>query len=115
MTHLFYFHTGNNRSPVEEFINKEDKRSRSKIYQVIGHLEQHGLKLPEKFLKRISSSKHLWELRIKTHTQYRIFLASIDENGIVLLHAFTKKTQKTPAKEIKVAEDRLKQLQITKY
>jgi len=48
-------------------------------------------------------------LRIKSTVAVRIFYSPI--TGIYyLLHAFGKKTQKTPDKEMKIALDRIKEL-----
>lgn len=50
----------------------------------------------------------LFEIRITKEGAYRGFYAYIEKEYIVLLHFFQKKTQKTPAKHINVAEQRLK-------
>ncbi len=48
------------------------------------------------------------ELRIKSHTGiYRFFYFVYLGNQIVLLHAFQKKSRKTPRNEIEVAKERL--------
>ena len=38
------------------------------------------------------------------------FYASIEREEIILLHAYTKKSQKAPIKEIKIAEKRMKEV-----
>lgn len=53
-------------------------------------------------------SKKLFELRVKIKGEYRGLFAYIKNNQIIILHYFRKKTQKTPIKEIKVSEKRLK-------
>ena len=47
----------------------------------------------------------LWEIRVKGGNGiYRVFCFFDEENLILLLNGFQKKTQKTPLKEIKKAE-----------
>jgi phage-related protein len=52
--------------------------------------------------------KRLFELRAKIKGEYRGLYAYIKDNQIIILHFFRKKTQKTPIKDIKVSEKRLK-------
>ncbi|MFO8010559.1 MAG: type II toxin-antitoxin system RelE/ParE family toxin [Dehalococcoidia bacterium] len=49
----------------------------------------------------------LWEIRIQVGSnEFRIFGFFADHNILILNHAFQKKSQKIPAKHIKVAESR---------
>jgi phage-related protein len=51
------------------------------------------------------------ELRFKDSAgQYRVFYYTKHSAGILIFHAFTKKTQKTPDKEIELGRKRLKEL-----
>jgi len=52
--------------------------------------------------------KKLFELRVKVKGEYRGLYAYIKDNQIIILHYFRKKTQKTPTKDLKVSEKRLK-------
>ena len=57
-----------------------------------------------------SIGKGVREIRFKVNNQYRIvYLASLN-NTIYVLHAFVKKTQKTSNKDLKIAEERYKQI-----
>jgi phage-related protein len=50
----------------------------------------------------------LWELRVPSGGQaYRVLYFAYAEHRFVLLHAFSKKTQKTPRREIDVALRRM--------
>ena len=49
----------------------------------------------------------LWELRIRGGAQHRMFYVAIREQNLLLLHAFGKKTEKTPVNEIRTAPRRL--------
>ena len=62
-----------------------------------------------KAMKQIHSSA--FELRIKDSSGiYRVFYVLFDKGNIIIPHAFTKKTQKTPQKEIETVQKRLRRL-----
>jgi phage-related protein len=53
-----------------------------------------------------------FELRIHdADGQYRVFYAVASEKGILVFHAFAKKTRKTPHSEILLARKRWKEMQ----
>lgn len=54
-------------------------------------------------------TRDLFEIRIKLKGEYRGFYAYIGKLDIVVLHFFRKKTQKTPKKDLELAQRRLKQ------
>ena len=52
-----------------------------------------------------------FELRVKDKEGvYRVFYVFVGSNKILIPHVFTKKTQKTPKKEIETAKKRLRRL-----
>jgi len=55
-----------------------------------------------------SIAKGVSEIRISlAGDAYRAFYISVTEQGVLVFHAFTKKSQKTPQKEIDTAQKRL--------
>lgn len=55
-------------------------------------------------------STNLWEIRVNLpHKIARVFF-TIENQTMILLHGFIKKTQKTPIKELEIAEKRLKNI-----
>ena len=48
----------------------------------------------------------LWEIRILGKDSIRILYVLIQEENVLVLHGFIKKTQKTPTKEIELATNR---------
>jgi phage-related protein len=53
----------------------------------------------------------LFELRIKgSEGIARVFYCTLVNRRIVMLHSFVKKTQKTPSRELRIAENRLKEI-----
>ena len=82
----------------------EDIRARfDRIKQLIA---EHGpMQLPPKWIKHIDD--HLWELRFKGKDGIaRAFYITATTQRIVIVRVFTKKTQKTPPREIKLAKKR---------
>ncbi|HWE40485.1 MAG TPA: type II toxin-antitoxin system RelE/ParE family toxin [Isosphaeraceae bacterium] len=54
----------------------------------------------------------LFELRLKSKEGIgRVFYGNLPGRRVVMLHAFVKKSAKTPAEELKIARDRLKEVQ----
>ena len=61
--------------------------------------------VPDKFLKHLTNTDGLWEIRVSANKGiFRIFCFFDKGNLVVLLSGFHKKTQKTPKSEIKKAE-----------
>jgi len=55
--------------------------------------------------------KGLFELRVKsTEGIARVFFCTKVGKKIIMLHSFIKKSQKTPKKEIKIAQTRMKEV-----
>ncbi|MBI3443610.1 type II toxin-antitoxin system RelE/ParE family toxin [Candidatus Woesebacteria bacterium] len=80
---------------------------RSKIALSILLLKNQGPFLKPPYIKKLQDK--LYELRISGRVAIRIFY-TVANNEYYLLHAFKKKSQKTPSKELKVAVDRMKEL-----
>jgi len=101
------YETEGGRIPVKEFLDSLPRKHKTKAQFAIDLLAGYGQLLKEPFTKHLSGTK-LKELRIQASPNiYRIFyLAHIDKK-FVLLHGFTKKTEQTPRKEIRVAENRM--------
>ncbi len=87
---------------VQEFILSTQPAEQSKIKQIILLFAEYGPTLPNKYLKRLSGTKKLWEIRAK---RARVFLVIIKNQGITV-HGIFKKTQKTPKRDIDLALQR---------
>ena len=79
-----------------EFFQKQDGKVKEKIKYVLELIKQVE-KVPEKFLKHISGTNGLYEIRIEYQSNiYRIFCCFDKGKLVVLLNGFQKKTQKIP-------------------
>jgi len=93
-------------SPVKDYILIQDAKAQAKILRVIDLLEEYGVTLPHTFAEKVND---VWELKERHGTEvYRILYFAFTGHKFILLHAFTKKTQKTPESEKKLAEKRRK-------
>lgn len=50
------------------------------------------------------------EVRIHAATEHRVFVVAKFEEAVYVLHAFEKKSQKTPKREIDLAKERYREL-----
>ena len=83
-----------------EFYQDQDEKVKHKIQYVLELIKQVE-KVPEKFLKHLTGTSRLYEIRIEYKSNiYRIFCCFDKGELIVLFNAFQKKTQKTPSNEL---------------
>ncbi len=94
-------------APVRDFIKEFNKHSRAKIGRYISLLEHHGPDLLRPYADHVRGK--IRELRVRTESgNVRIFYIFFVEKNIILLHAFKKKTQELPEREIEQAERNMK-------
>ncbi len=86
---------------VEQFLGSLSKKEIAKTIRTIELLEEFGNNLGMPHSKHLSDG--LLELRVRGTRELRIFY-TFHKNKAYLLHAFIKKTQKTPEKEIATAK-----------
>lgn len=101
------FRTPSGKSPVGQFIKEQNRNTYAKILHSIILLRDNGPFLKPPQIKKLD--KGLYELRIQGEDTIRIFY-TIQRGQFWLLHAFKKKSQKTPSRDVKTALDRIKEL-----
>lgn len=87
-------------SDIADIIKSFDALTKAKIVRLVALLEMKEYRLGMPYSKKITSN--LYELRIKSIQNVRIFYMFHDEQ-IVLLHVIIKKTQKLSKKDIEKA------------
>jgi len=108
-----YWQTSRGDRPVEKFITSQPIKVQAKIAWTIGRLEDMGLDfLKTDHMTQLHGYKHtLYELKgEKLGIFYRILLVVVVNNTAWLLHAFAKKTNKTPQNEVRIALVRANEL-----
>ena len=103
---LVYYETATGQCPFEEYFDSLEPKEAAKLRFDLDLLETFGIRLGAPHVKNINGK--LWELRTTGKHQRRVFYFAFTGKRLVILHAFTKKTPKTPKSEIKLAEKRMK-------
>ena len=106
MRKIKFYRLETDKSPVEEFFNSLTNKQFEKIAFVLDLIEQLDI-VPRKYFKKLKGTDDIWEIRVQQGNNIFQILGFFDgKNLVVLNHAFTKKSQKIPQKEIAVAEKR---------
>jgi len=88
------------RKYYHDFYKSQNEKVRDKVNQVL-FLITIADRLPSKFLKHIKGTHGLYEIRVEFESNlYRIFCCFDEGNLVILFNGFTKKSRKTPKKEI---------------
>jgi phage-related protein len=92
-------------SPVEEFLDTLDSKTRARFRWSMEQLRIRNVQAKAPLVKHLEDK--LWELREESQTNiYRVIYFFFTGQRIVFLHGFQKKSQKLPAKELKLAKKR---------
>lgn len=108
MIFVRFFLDHRDKNPVGVFLDK-NKEVKVKVSIIIKNITEFGLVSAIPHIKKLSGYP-LWEIRILGKDSTRVLYANKIKEEIILLHAFKKKTNKTPIKEINIAMNRLKQI-----
>ncbi len=108
MRKIIFYRLDNGKCPVEDYLDSLSEKQVEKVFFVLDLIEQFSV-VPRKYFKKLQGTDDIWEARVRYGNNIFRLLGFFDSNELVILnHAFTKKTQKTPRKEIKKAEQRKK-------
>lgn len=101
------FYTGrNSESPVKNFLLTLDVKARAKIVKYLEMLQDKGPNLKRPYADVVRGK--IRELRVEYRSnQHRILYFFFQRNGIILVHAFLKKSQKVKETDILLAESRM--------
>lgn len=97
---VYFFQTAREDYAVKEFIEKLEKKTYARVLKSISLLCDFGPFIKMPYSKKFSP--HLYELRIKGAESIRILYTKIKEDYF-LVHAFKKKKQKIPQRELEIA------------
>jgi phage-related protein len=102
---VFYSDEGG-ASPVEEFLDGLDRKTQARFDWSLEQLRLRNIQAREPLVRHLEGK--LWELRRESETNiYRLLYVFLTGRRILFLHGFQKKTQKTPRREIEIAQKRL--------
>lgn len=107
--HVSFYVSASGRSPVEEFILSLPKIDQARFADVYKGIREFGLLCPRVTFKPLRGK--LWEVKFSAEGGgYRIGYVMIGGDRMVWLHAFKKKTNKTPTRDLELAERRMKEI-----
>lgn len=102
---VIYFISASGENPVKRFLDARP-RVKLKAFRILSNMEEFGLSSVIPHIKKLAGTP-LWEIRILGEDSVRILYVTKQGKQILLLHAFIKKTDKTPRKEIDISLARL--------
>lgn len=106
MFELVLYTTERGDSPIDEFLDGLDKKSRAKVAAYLSLLEEKGPNLKRPYADVVRGK--IRELRIHySSNQYRVLYFFHVRDQIVLVHAFSKKTQQLKEKDIELSKRRI--------
>jgi phage-related protein len=101
-----FYKDKNGREPLTEFLNDLPMKTRAKVVRLIDLLAEYGVLLKEPYTRQIKGK--IRELRVKDNLGHiRVLYFTFTGRRFILLHGFLKKTDKTPGREIALAEKRM--------
>lgn len=104
-----FYQTSSGRSPIEDFISELPKHDKARFTDVFEGIENYGFDCPRVQFKPLRGK--LWEIKFNAPSGgFRIAYVVVDGSSMVWLHVFKKTTQKTPLRDLDIAEKRMKEV-----
>jgi phage-related protein len=106
MIEIQFYRTAAGACPVEEFLDELNAKQAQKVLWVLKAVQELP-QVPKQYFKKLEGTDGLWEVRAEFGGDAFRLLGFWDEGRLVILtNGFAKKTQKTPEREIALAEQR---------
>ena len=104
---VLFYQTGSGRCPVRDDLDALPVRASAHAYEILEGIERHGFQAPRVVFRHLQGK--LWEIKadLPDLGGYRIFYCVMERDTMLLLHAYAKKSQKAPRKEIETALRRM--------
>ena len=111
MKRIDFYKTATGGSPVEEFLDTLSDSQVNKVLWVL-KLVREFEPVPSQYFTKLVNTDDIWEVRVQMAGNIFRLLGFIEGSRIVILtNGFQKKTQKTPKREIELAEARKREYQ----
>jgi phage-related protein len=96
---------------LDEWLETISADIKARILRIVDMLVTYGpSNVREPYVKHVKGHRKLYEIRAKGRSGIaRVFYFTWQDQKIVLLHGFTKKTTRTPPREIEIAVQRMKE------
>lgn len=104
---IVYYYRGSEVSPIYVFIEELPAKAQAKTSWTFQLVKDKGLEVGMPYVASIVGVRDLWEIRVSAQGNIYRYLVQDMGNSLMVLHAFVKKTQKTPRREIEKAIERM--------
>ena len=101
---VVFYKSDSGKEPVRDWLKKLEKEERRIVGGDIKTV-QFGWPLGMPLVRKLE--KGLWEVRIQLSGRIARVLFTVHVGLMVLLHGFIKKSPKIPAKDLKIAKQRM--------
>lgn len=103
-----FYKSSSGREPVRDWLKSLRSEDRKAIGEDI-KTAQFGWPIGMPLIRKLEA--YLWEIRATIHDGIARVIFTVVGQTMVLLHGFVKKSQKTPAGDLKTARQRLREVQ----
>ncbi|MCB2183588.1 MAG: type II toxin-antitoxin system RelE/ParE family toxin [Desulfobulbaceae bacterium] len=108
MRRINFYTTESGDKPVQDFLDSLEDKQVEKILWVLKLVREFD-RVPRQYFQKLINTDDLWEVRATRGGNIFRLIGFFDGNKLIILtNGFQKKTQKTPKKEIALAEKRKK-------
>jgi len=108
MKKVAFYKTESGKCPIQEHLDTLSDKQVTKIAWVL-KLVRETDPVPSNYLKKLVNTDDIWEIRVNVgRDTFRLLGFLKGREWVILTNSFQKKRQKTPSKEIKLAERRKK-------
>ena len=104
---VHFYRSEAGREPVRDWLRRLPRSDRKVIGRDILTL-QLGWPIGMPLARKLGEG--LWEIRSRLNTVNARIIFTVVNHTIVLLHGFIKKSRKTPARDLKLARQRMERL-----
>jgi phage-related protein len=109
MKTISFYRTASGKCPVKEHLDSLTDVQATKIAWVLKLIRELD-QIPSKYFKKLVKTDDIWEARVDVgRNTFRLLGFFHGRELIILTNFFQKKSQKTPLKEIRLAEKRKKE------
>lgn len=102
---IIYYISPSGQNPVSDFLDILKPQLQAKFIRVFNNIAEYGLQSVIPHLRKLSGTP-FWEVRILGQDNARVIYVVPAKSKILLLHGLIKKKQKTPLKELEIANQR---------
>ncbi len=106
MKTISFYRTASGKCPVEKYLDSLTDAQATKIAWILKLIREID-QIPSKYFKKLVNTEDIWEVRVDVgRNTFRLLGFFHGKKLIILTNSFQKKTQRTPLKEIRLAEKR---------